>query len=445
MSMAAPPLSDVAAQALNLARRAGATAAVVQLGESESLIAAVCAGVPTERTFRRSTTIQLTLLRGRRQAAVSSSDLSADAIATLVQRGLAIADLAAEDPCVGLPAADERAQGHADLDLDHPWSLGMADAIAIARRAEDAALAVGDAVTLTEGSQVQTHRSHHCLATSDGFLRTWVTTGHRIGCSPVARRGTEKQIDHWWDWARRPADLMSPEAVGQRAAAQAAARLGARRIPTQTCPVLFAPPAALGVLADFSQALSAKPLYTQASYLAGALGRPCLAPHVHLVDDPLLPRGAGSASHDDWGVALRRRAVVEAGVLRGCFLGLYGARRLGLPVADHGQGPTNLVVRSDRTVPGDDFAAMLRRLGTGLVVSGMTGKGTNLMTGDFSRAVHGFWVDGGEIRYPVAGITIAGQLGTMLTGLQAVGSDILTRPGASTGSWLVDAMRVGGA
>ncbi|APR94305.1 hypothetical protein PATSB16_09630 [Pandoraea thiooxydans] len=429
---------------LSCAKRAGAHSAIARLNDSDEISVSVRAGEPTEQTMRRTSHLQLTLYGANRQASVSSSDFSPKAIEALVDRGMKIVDIAAEDPYVGLPDSTDYATEIVDLDLDHPWSLSIQDATDVARRAEDEALSTSPYVLQTEGATLSSHRLRQCLATSDGFLQTQASTSHFISCTPIAIKDGCKEIDRWWSVMVHPEDLMSPQDIGRIAADRAVSRLGARKISTRSCPVLFEPLAAAALVRDFVAATTARPLYTNASYLAGALDSQCFAPHVSVTDDPFVRRGQGSRSYDDIGIALRRRSIVENGFLRGYFLGLYGARRLGLPVSEHGSGPTNLTVSSALTRDEDDFDRMLWHLGTGLVVSGLTGQGVNLMTGDFSRAAHGFWVENGVIQYPVAGITVASNLQRMFKALQAIGRDTLTQQGVTTGSWLVDDMRIGG-
>ncbi|WP_454739946.1 TldD/PmbA family protein [Cupriavidus necator] len=436
---------NVAQCTLDVARRNGASAAVAQIDQVDSLVGSVRNGIPNERTIRQTSQLRVTLLRGHRAATVSSSDLSPAGIKSLVARGMDIAKFAAEDPFVGLPEREEYPTEFPDLDLTHPWELDLRDAVGIAKRIEQAALGLDPAVPQAERSVVASDYARQCYANTDGFVQCRSSTSHSYQCQPVAIRDGEKEVDFWSEMARDATELPEPEEVGRRAAERALKSLGARQIQTQSCPVLFDPLAAASLLSEFIQAVSATPVYMKASFLAGLLGEQCFSEHISLVDDPHLKRGAGSAVFDSDGVALRRRAIVENGYLKSYCLGLYGARRMGLAVAEHTAGPANLSVLSQFTEDGDDLTGMMRRLGTGLLVTGMSGHGVNVMTGDFSRAAHGFWVEGGEIQFPVAGVTVASNLKAMFRGLVAVGNDSLPRRGITTGSWLIDTMRVGGS
>lgn len=434
----------IAQQTLEVARQHGATAAAVQIEEVESLSASVQGGKPNERALRQSTQLRLSLFLGQREASVSSSDLSQQGVAALVARGMDSAAIAAEDQHAGLPGLSAYPSDDVDLELDHPWQLGLRDAVALVARIERAALAVSSAVPQIEQAVLFSSRTRRVLANSEGFLRSSASTRHSLSCTAVAIRDGAKEIESWWDARRDPAQLPSPESIGACAGRRALARLGARQVATQTCPVLFEPQAAASLLNEFVQAISARPLYMHSSFLRDALGQEVFAAHMNISDDPLLKGGMGSRSYDGNGAALRPRTLIAGGHLQGYYLGAYGARRLGLPLAEHGAGPSNVMVSSTTSAASGDLEAMIRRMGTGLVISGLNGQGVNLMTGDFSRACSGFWVENGQIAYPVAGITVASNLREMFAGIVAVGNDRLTQNGTTTGSWLIDKMRVGG-
>ena len=253
------------------------------------------------------------------------------------------------------------------------------------------------------------------------------------------------QRDDWYSASRAAASLASPQALGEYAARRALARLSARRLRTRKVPVLFEAPLACGLLGSLVQAASGGSLYRKASFLVDALDQPLFAPHVAVHEDPYVPRGIGSGAFDEEGVRGCKRDVVADGVLRGYFLSTYSARKLGMKSTGNAGGAYNLELRSKLTQPGDDFEAMLRKLGTGLLVTELIGQGVNYVTGDYSRGASGFWVRGGEIAYPVEEITIAGNLRDMFAQVVAVGADRIQRGGRSTGSVLIDGMTVGGA
>ncbi len=253
------------------------------------------------------------------------------------------------------------------------------------------------------------------------------------------------QRDAWYSSMRSATELAAPEAVGRYAAERALSRLKSRRIPTCDVPVLFESTLAAGLLGAYVQATSGGALYRKSSFLLDSLGQQVLSPHLDIHEDPHLPRGKGSAPFDDEGVLTRKRDVVSEGVVQGYFLSTYSARKLGLRSTGHAGGSQNLSLTSRLTQPGDDLKAMLRKLHRGLFVIELMGQGVNYVTGDYSRGAAGFWVENGELQYPVHEITIAGNLRQMFQAIVAVGSDVYTQGSKSVGSVLVERMKIAGA
>jgi PmbA protein len=253
------------------------------------------------------------------------------------------------------------------------------------------------------------------------------------------------QRDAWYSSQRDAADLAAPEAVGHYAAQRALSRLRARKIATVECPVLFESPLAAGLLGTFVQAISGGALYRQSTFLPDCLGKLVFPRHVDILEDPFIKRGKGSAPFDDEGVRVKARSVVDAGRVQGYFLGSYSARKLGMKTTGNAGGSHNLVLTSRLTRAGDDLDAMLNRLGTGLFVTELMGSGVNYVTGDYSRGASGFWVERGRIVYPVHEITIAGNMKSMLKGIQAVGADSYNYGSKTVGSVLIDRMKVAGS
>ena len=252
------------------------------------------------------------------------------------------------------------------------------------------------------------------------------------------------QRDSWYSSMRDPAELAAPEAVGRYAAERALSRLASRRLPTSEVPVLFESVVAAGLLGAFVQATSGGALYRKASFLLDSLGVQALPGHVDLDEDPHQVKGKASAPFDDEGVRTTPRRVVDGGVVQGYFLSTYSARKLGMRTTGHAGGSHNLRLSSRQTDPGDDLPAMIRKLHRGLFVTELMGHGVNMVTGDYSRGAAGFWVEDGQLAFPVQEITIAGQLRDMLTGIVAVGADVYVQGGKSVGSLLVDRMTLAG-
>ena len=296
----------------------------------------------------------------------------------------------------------------------------------------------------SEGASLSSQQSQFVFANSLGFAGGFPTSRHSLWCSVIADDKGLMQRDDWYSAARVPGKLADAAVLGRYAGARALARLGARKISTRRAPVLFEAPLATQLIGTFVSAASGGSLYRKASFLVDSLGRQVFSPIVTIEESPLEPQGLASSPFDEEGVATRPRLVVREGVLEGYFLGCYSARKLGLQTTASTGGHHNLSVRQTDAGTAPDFAGMLRRLGTGLLVTELMGQGVNLLTGDYSRGAAGYWVEGGEIRYPVEEITIAGNLKDMLRGIVAVGRDVVVRGARRSGSILVDNMTIAG-
>jgi PmbA protein len=362
-----------------------------------------------------------------------------------VEAAYTIARFTAEDLAAGLPDEDMLEHAPRDLDLYHPWALATEQAIELAQACEQAAFDTDRRIVNSEGANVYASAAHFVLANTRGFCAGFPSSRHSISVSPIARDQGGMQRDDWYTHSRRADGLAAPEAVGRYAAERALARLSARKLSTRRCPVLFEAPLACGLIGSLVGAASGGALYRKASFLVDALGQKFFADHISLRDDPFVPQASGSSPFDEEGVRGQARDVIEAGVLTGYFLGSYSARKLGLKTTGNAGGAHNLTLHSTRTQPGDDFRAMLRKLGTGLLVTELIGSGVNTVTGDYSRGASGFWVQGGAIAYPVEEITVAGNLKSMYANLVAVGADRVVRGGRVAGSVIVEGMTVGGA
>jgi PmbA protein len=357
-----------------------------------------------------------------------------------VDKALAIARYTAEDPAAGLADPDRLAKSWPDLDLYHPWDLPVEQAIDVAREAEAAALRVDPRIANSEGATVSHGESEFVYANTGGFAGGYRSSRHHIDCSVIAESDGAMQRDYWYTAARAPEDLLPATDVGRIAGERTVRRLGARQLGTIECPVLFEAPEAADLLGSFVHAVSGGSLYRKSSFLLDSLGTQVFAPIVDIREEPHLPRARGSAPFDNEGVATRSRDVVVDGTLRGYFLGSYSARKLGMETTGNAGGAHNLIV------PGtDDLPALMKRMGRGLFVTEQLGHGINAVTGDFSRGAAGFWVEDGEIAYPVEEITIAGNLRQMFRDIVALGNDIDRRGSRYIGSVLVSRMTIAGS
>jgi PmbA protein len=431
--------------ALAHAKRIGATNAGAEASEGCGLSVSVRKGELENVERNRDKSLGVTVYVGQRRGNASTSDFSEAAIAQTVQAAYDIARFTAEDPVAGLPDADDIVREQPDLDLFHPWDITSEQAATLALECEAAALATDRRITNSEGAGVSAQQSHFFSAHTHGFRGGYASSRHSISVAPIAGKGDAMQRDAWYSSMRSADELASPQAVGRYAAERALSRLKSRKIKTTECPVLFESPLAAGLLGSLVQATSGGALYRKSSFLLDSLGKKVLPDHVSVDEDPHVRRGKGSAPFDDEGVATKARKVVDAGRLEGYFLSTYSARKLGMKTTGNAGGSHNLTLRSSLTRAGDDLDAMLQKLGTGLFVIELMGQGVNYVTGDYSRGCSGFWVEKGRIAYPVEEITIAGNLKDMLLGIQAVGADVYTYGAKTTGSILVDRMKVAGS
>ena len=443
-------LSDLA---LSHARALGALDGGVEVSEGAGLSVSVRKGELENVERNRDKSLGVTLYLGQRRGNASTSDFSPDAIRRTVQAAYDIARFTAEDPVAGLPDEQDIADDYPDLDLVHPWAISAEEALQIALRCEAAAFATSRKISNSEGADVTAQQSHFVTEHMRGgergragiFRGGYASSRHSFSVAPIAGRGANMQRDYWFSSMRSPAELASPEAVGRYAAERALARLKPRKVATTECPVLFEAPLAAGLLGGFVQAVSGGALYRKTSFLLDSLGSQVFPDHIDILEDPHLRGGKGSAPFDDEGVRTAPRQVVEAGRVQGYFLSTYSARKLGMRTTGNAGGSHNLHLSSRLTQPGDDLDAMLRKLGTGLFVTELMGQGVNYVTGDYSRGASGFWVENGQIAFPVQEITIAGNLRQMFQDLVAVGSDVYGYGGKNVGSILVSRMKLAGS
>ncbi len=414
---------ELARSVLDRAARLGATAASTDVSETSGLSVNVRKGKVETIEQTRDKGLGVTVYVGHRRGHASTSDFGEAAVEQTVRAAYEIARFTGEDPCAGLPDPDTLVRTPRELDLFHPWTIEADEAIELARTMEAAAFAVDRAIVNSEGAGVSVSHGHFVSANSLGFVGGYPYSRHTIACAPIARRGRAMQRDDWYSAARHPDRLADPEAVGRYAAERALARLGARKLGTRK---------------------SGSALYRKASFLVDALGTDVFASHLDIDEDPHRPGEFGSTPFDDEGVATSPRRVVDGGTLGGWFLSTYSARKLGMRTTGNAGGAHFLRLSSRATRPKDDLRAMLRKLDTGLFVTELLGHGVNGVTGDYSRGASGYWVEGGEIRYPVEEITIAGNLREMFRSIVAVGADEIVRGSRCSGSVLVERMAVAG-
>ncbi|MEA5098008.1 MAG: metalloprotease PmbA [Burkholderiaceae bacterium] len=438
-------LQQFADDVLRHAKTLGASDAAVEISEGGGLSVSVRRGRVETIEQNQDKGAGVTVYVGQRRGNASTSDFSTEALQATVEAAYNIARFTSEDKCAGLPEADMLERHPLDLQLCHPWLLSTVDAIDIALRCEAAAFAVDKRIANSEGANVYAQQNHFVAANTRGFAGGYPYSRHSISVAPIAGKGAQMQRDYWYSSSRNPAKLAQPEAIGRYAAERALSRLNARRISTRKCAVLFEAPLAIGLLGAFVNAISGGALYRKTSFLLDSLGQQIFPKHIRLAEDPHIIGAVGSAPFDDEGVKTTKRDVVANGMVQGYFLSSYSARQLGMKTTGNAGGAHNLSFTSSLTKKGDNFEKMLKKLGTGLLVTDLMGQGVNYVTGDYSRGASGFWVENGVIQYPVEEITIAGNLKDMYRQIVAVGADTLTRGTIKMGSILIENMTIAGS
>ncbi|MYN00881.1 metalloprotease PmbA [Pseudoduganella sp. DS3] len=437
-------LKQLARDVLQYAREQGGSDAAVEISEGSGLSVSVRKSKIETIEQNRDKGIGVTVFIGQKRGNASTSDFSTASLKATVEAAYNIARFTAEDDCAGLAEEELLEKNPQDLKLFYPWTISTEEAVVLAQRAEAAAFAVDPRVTNSEGAGVHVQQSHFVSANSRGFIGGYPYSRHTLSVTPIAGKGAKMQRDDWYTSVRDPKKMASPEAVGRYAAERALARLNARKLGTRTCPVLFEAPLAAGLLGAFVQATSGGALYRKSTFLLDSLGKPVFPAHIQVKEDPHVVGGIGSAPFDEEGVRTHKRDVVKNGVLQGYFLSTYSARKLGMKTTGNAGGSHNLTITSSLTKKADDFAAMLRKMGTGLLVTELMGQGTNYVTGDYSRGASGYWVENGVIQYPVEEITIAGNMKEMFQDIVGIGTDTLVRGTKQTGSILIEKMVVAG-
>jgi PmbA protein len=438
-------LRELAHAAIAHARSRGASDALAEVSESTGLSVSTRKMRVETIEHTRDKGLAVTVYLGQRRGHASTSDFSPATVREAVDAAYNIARFTAEDDAAGLPDADTLERHPKDLDLFHPWNLDTDTAIELARRCEQAAFDTSRSIVNSEGANVYTSSGHFVLVNTLGFDAGYPYSRHSLSVAPIARDRKGMQRDDWYSSSRLHGQLAAPEAIGRYAAERALARLSARKLGTRSCPVLFEAPLATGLLGNLVQAASGGALYRKASFLVDGLGKPLFPSHVTVHEAPHVPQAGGSSPFDEEGVRGMERDVVADGVLTGYFLSTYSARKLGMKSTGNAGGSYNLSLHSTLRRPQDDFEAMLRKLGTGLLVTELIGQGINYVTGDYSRGAAGYWVENGAIAYPVEEITIAGNLREMFAKLAAVGADTVVRGSKISGSVLIENMKVGGS
>lgn len=432
-------LKQISHDVLKLAKTAGASSAETEVSFGTGQNVSVRLGETENIEYNRDKGVSVTVYFGQQKGHASSSDLSAQALKDTVEAACNIAKYTAKDAFCGLADANLMATDMPDLDLYHPWNISVEDAAELAKTCEAAALSVDKKrITNSEGAGVSNSESVFAYANSHGFVGGYKSSRHSISCSVIAEYKGAMQRDYWYSSARDMRDMQSAEYVGKLAGERTVKRLGAKAIKTGQYPVLFEAPLASGLIGSLISAISGSNLYRKSSFLLDSLGQQVAAQLLNIEELPHLKKGVASTSFDSEGVATTARIIVESGVLNGYMLGSYSARKLGLQSTGNAGGSHNLIVTST----GENFEQLLKKMGTGLLVTEVLGHGLNMVTGDYSRGAAGFWVKNGEIMHAVEEITIASNMKDMLNQIVGVGDDAIIQSSKQVGSMLIANMTV---
>ncbi len=434
-------LEDLIQLVLDEARKQGADQAEVAANHDYGLSATARLGDVENLEYTNDRGVGVTVYHGSKMGSASTSDFSVNALRETVTRASTFAKYTAADKCAGLADAELMASEIPNLELSHAWQIDADAAIAIALSCEDSARNYDKRISNSEGATVATSSGVRAYGNTHGFIGSFPRTSHSISCSVVGESNGEMERDYHYSAARDASELETPEQIGEKAARRTVGRLGSRKIKTTKAPVLYAPEIARGFIGHLIGAIAGVAQYRRSSFLLGAAGKKIFPDFLQIQERPHIPKAMASRAYDADGVATSDRDIVINGMLQGYVLSSYSARRLGLKTTANAGGAHNLIV------PGNagDMESIIKSMQSGLLVQELIGQGINPVTGDYSRGVVGYWIENGEIAYPVHEVTIAGNLRELYPRIIAIGDDQDVRGGIRCGSLLVDEMTIAGA
>lgn len=433
-------LEAVVADALAIARQLGADSAEVSISKQTGLSVNTRGGEVESIEFNKDGALGIAVYRDGRKGSSSTTDLGPEAVRSAVEAALEISRHTAADPYAGLADAEWLAWDVPDLDLLHPIEPDPDYGLELARRCELHALGLDPRIKQSDGAGFSSHHGIKVYGNSHGFVKGYAGSRHSLSCVLIGEQDGEMQRDYGYSSCRAIHDLWSPERIAEEAVERTVSRLGARKIGTATLPVLFNADTASGLFGHLVSAIGGGNLYRKSSFLLDSLGQQIFPDWLRIDEQALLPCGLASAPFDAEGVRTRDQAIIDAGRLQTYLLTTYSGRKLGMASTGHAGGIHNWLV----TGQGQSQQELLRQMGTGLLVTELMGQGVNVVTGDYSRGAAGFWVENGEIAYPVEEITIAGNLKDMFRNMLAVGRDWDSRSSLRTGSILLEQMKIAG-
>ena len=435
-----PNLENILSRVLELAKQTGATSAEASIGTGSGFAVTARMGEAETVEHQRDKGLNITCFVNRKKGSASTTDFGDQALQDTVKAACTIAKNTSEDGYAGLTDPAYLAKEVPNLDLHHPWDIAPEEAIKLAIECENIARAYDKRIINSEGATVHSYSGSHFYGNSHGFIGGWEWSSHSIDCSVIAEQDGMMQRDGWYSKTRDQSELDNVRSIAETAAARAVQKLGARKLATLSVPVIFEAQVASSLFSSFINAITGGAQYRKSTFLLDKVGSKVFSEHISIDERPHIKKGSGSSPFDNDGMATRDRSLVADGVLQGYILSAYSARKLGLEPTGNAGGVHNLIVKTGQ----QDLDALLRTMNKGLLITDLIGFGINQVTGDYSRGASGFWVENGEIQYPVEEITVAGNLIYMYQQIVAVGKDVDTRRNIQTGSVLIETMTVAG-
>ena len=432
---------DKAETALKYAKSLGANEASVSFADGEGFsVTARNRAIETVQDYKDQS-FSITVYLDKSVGSASSNNLSESAIKATIDKAFSLSSLTATDDCNGLADKERMAPGAKDLDLYFPWNLDIKEAETMAIECEASALEYDDKVINSEGATVGSYVNQSLYANSHGFSGETKSTGHSISCTAIASDNGLMEMDYDYTSARHYKDLQDHKEIGSLAAKQALDHLGSKKIKTTKAPVVFSPKVSSSLISHLMTAISGSSLYRNASFLVDSKDKKICPEFISIREEPHLKRGFSSCYFDAEGVETVPRCIVENGVLKGYLLSSYSARRLGLDTTGNAGGHHNLIVEPTAD---ENLESMIKNIDSGFLVTGLIGYGVNIVNGDYSRGANGFWIENGEIAYPVSEVTVAGNLKDMLMQINTIGNDPEKKGSIFSGSILIDDLMIAG-
>lgn len=433
-------VKNAVADVLAHAKKLGATSAEAAMSSTSGLSVSTRMGEVETIEFNQDGGLGISVYVGNHKGSASTADLSPEALRSVVEKAIDIARFTSDDPCNGVADKALLEMSPTDLDLFHPWQVSPDEAIEQCIAAEKAALEFDPRIVNSDGASLSSHQGIRVYGNSHGLIAGFPRTRHSLSTMVIGKEGEQMQRDSAYTLSRVHSELKSPEEVGLEAAQSTLAKLGSRKVSTRKVPVIFRADIANSLFGHLVSGIGGGALYRKSSFLLDSLDTQIFNRCVNIEEKPHLLRGLASSPFDSEGVKTIDREIITDGVLNTYLLASYAARRMNMQATGHAGGIHNWLVKPTH----DDLTSLLASMGTGLLVTELMGQGVNTVTGDYSRGAAGFWVENGELQYPVSEITIAGNLKDMFMGIEGIGGDIECRGAVQTGSILLNKMQIAG-